>query len=668
MIPNTYWTPPQDLINSCALTRFIDSLVPLVGKRFASYEELHAWSIANPHEFWSSALRFLDLKTSGELDPVFDQTAGPTPLAKSWFPKLSLNFADVLLSYPDNDLALIAWSENKLIRRYSFKELRARVLSVANFFEQLGLAAGDRVFGYLPNIPEAVIAMLSSAKLGATWSSCGTDYQIEGVISRIERVKPKVLVVATSYLWRGEQRSLSATIEAIVARVKSIKSVLLVDYLGSNLSSSLEGVSVAKYEELPAAPKVWQSGPLFPFSQPLYIVFSSGTTGTPKGIVHGAGNTLLEHKKEHILHSDIRPGDRVFYQTSASWMMWNWLVSGLASGATVVLYDGDPFCEQGAILWRVAEEEQVSHFGTSAAYLGELRRRAIRPRAILSQSQSSNHGALANLRAILSTGSVLSPELYDYVRDAIKETWLQSISGGTDIVGCFGLGCPIKPVVRGEVQCKSLGYDVRVFNQSGHGVIGEQGELVCVQPAPSMPLYFLDDSDGSSYRNAYFADFPGIWRHGDLVCETSAGGLVFAGRSDTTLKPGGVRIATADIYAALAKVPEVAQALAVGYTPPGAATERIVLFIVLNQGAMFNAKLEQEIKQTLRDVNTFYVPAVVMQAPDLPRTPNNKLSELSVKRILHGEDVLNPSSLANPECLDFFRSEALKRVVADLGM
>lgn len=646
-ISEIVWSPSEELISTCALSRFISALAAVTGREFANYHQLHAWSVREPEHFWREALQFLEIRATGLVEPTYSDDHGVTPLARNWFPRLSLNFADNLLAGAQEDLALVSWSEDRIVRRLTRKELREKAGAVAAFCEQVGVKAGDRVFGYLPNVPEAVIAMLGAAKLGATWSSCGTDYQVEGVIARIERVKPKVLVVATAYLWRGEVRSLESTIASIFSRVSGIEAVILVDYLDTPLPASvISGMKSARYlGQLPLPEHKWRAGPLYPFSHPLYILFSSGTTGKPKGIVHGAGNTLLEHKKEHILHSDIRKGDRFFYQTSTSWMMWNWLVSGMASGARVILYDGDPFCESGEVLWRLADTERVTHFGTSAAYLSELCKRKIEPATRVS---------LSDLRAIFSTGSVLAPELFDYVSRSIKRVWLQSISGGSDIIGCFGLGSPLLPVYRGEVQCKSLGYDVAVFNPQGVRVVEEQGELVCAAPAPSMPLNLLDDPDGASYQAAYFADYPGIWRHGDFVRETAHGGLVFGGRSDATLKPGGVRISTAEIYAALQRVQRVQQALAVGYASNGTTSEQIVLFVLLGIGDRLDKDLECEIRCALKQSNLFYLPAVIIQAPDLPRTPNNKLAELTVKRVLHGHDPGNISALVNPECLEFF--------------
>ncbi len=641
------WSPSNELVSTCALSRFMATVAKATGQGFANYQELHTWSVREPERFWGQALKFLKIGATGAAEPVYDDAKGPTPLARNWFPNLSLNFADNLLAGDADDPALVSWSEDRIVRRFTRNQLREKTAAVVSFFEQVGLTPGDRVFGYLPNVPEAVVCMLGAAKLGATWSSCGTDYQVEGVISRMERVRPKVLVAATAYLWRGEVRSLESTLAAIFSRISGLEALILVNYLDTSLPTCIfAGINkIACFDQLQVPKQPWNNGPEYPFSHPLYILFSSGTTGKPKGIVHGAGNTLLEHKKEQMLHSDIRPGDRLFYQTSTSWMMWNWLVSGLASGATVILYDGDPLCEGGKILWRLADAERVTHFGTSAAYLGELSKRGLQPAEIV---------ALSELRAIFSTGSALAPELFDYVARSIKAVWLQSISGGTDIVGCFGLGCPLLPVYRGEVQCKTLGYAVAVFDPQGARVIDQQGELVCVGPAPSMPLCFLDDPHGASYQAAYFADYPGVWRHGDFVRETVRGGLVFGGRSDATLKPGGVRIATAEIYSALEALSRVHQALAVGYSPNQTTTEKIILFVVLAVGDTLDADLEREIRERLKQTNAFYLPARIIQAPDLPRTPNNKLAELTVKRILHGQDPGNTSALVNPASLEFF--------------
>jgi acetoacetyl-CoA synthetase len=660
--PSIVWTPSTALKAESGVGRFIARLSAKGLGTFSTFDELHRWSVREPHLFWTEVMSFVDVRGSGGVERLWGEGDGPTPLAKRWFPDLQINFTENLLRNPSDDIAITAWSEDRIRRVFTRRQLRDMSLSVAQHLSSMGILAGDRVFAYLPNIPEAVVCMLGSAAIGATWASCGTDYQVDGLRARLQRVSPRVFIAPTAYLWRGKEVDAISTILDIARQVPSIEHIILVDYLGlgdiKGCQAARLPASCSELRDIISKEAVSQTLPLFSFAHPLYIMFSSGTTGNPKGIVHGCGGTLLEHKKEHILHADVRPGDTLFYQTSTSWMMWNWLLSGLAADATIALYDGDPLIENGTILWRMADEERCTHFGTSAAFLGAIEKQGVRPVDMY---------RLESLRTILSTGSTLYPSQFDYIIDGIKPVWIQSISGGTDILGCFGLGTPLKPVVRGEVQAKSLGYDVCVYNASGQRVVGEEGELICANSAPSMPVHFLDDPNGEAYRAAYFLEFPGVWRHGDYLEETADGGLLFLGRSDATLKPAGVRVATADIYAALHKVPAVRQALAVGYVAPGATAEKVVLFVVLDSGAKLTDVLAEEIRGTLRRSNAFYAPALIVQAPEVPRTSNNKLSELSVKRILRGEDPGNSSALANPDCLEFFKQEAVRQVKGALG-
>jgi acetoacetyl-CoA synthetase len=630
--------------------------------KFPDYEALYDWSVREPDRFWGDLVEFLGVISDGSLSPIFQASEIDVPLARAWFPNLRLNFCENLLRKMGPEPAIVSWSESQIRRVFSWDDLHQHVAGLRKALISFGIEPGDKLFGYLPNIPEAIAAMLAASSLGATWSSCGTEFQFDGLISRIKRVRPKVLIACASYLWRGEEIRVDSLIEELIRAAPSIEYVILVDYLGGGARAGAIAESrdfVFDYRQIVSSPPTLPiSFKRFPFSHPLYIMFSSGTTGEPKAIIHSAGGTLLEHMKEMTLHSDVRAGDVVQYQTSTSWMMWNWLASGLGCQATLALYDGDPMREDGNIMWRMADEERVTHFGTSAAYLNAVEKRGVKPNSRFN---------LNSLRAVLSTGSTLFPRQFDYVLMNIKRLWIQSISGGTDILGCFALGCPLKPVIRGAIQCKSLGYDVRVYDSGGKSVIDQEGELVCVAPAPSMPIKFLDDDNGTLYRSAYYDQYPSVWRHGDVVEERGDGALFFRGRSDATLKPGGVRIATSDIYSALSAIPALEESMVVGYTPPNEAIELLILFVVLRGGCQLNSVIESTIVDRLGRANRFYVPALVLQAPELPRTANNKLAEIPVKRILAGKEPGNRAALSNPASLDFFENQARAVIVMKLG-
>ena len=640
------WRPSPARIRDANLTRFTSCVNARRGTRLGDYSELYAWSLAEPAAFWSELARFADVRAEWGAGPLIEHPER-MPGAR-FFPQARLNFAENLLRFDDGREALVFRNECGARRSLSYRELRAEVARVADGLRAAGVAAGDRVAGFVPNLPEAAIAMLATATIGAIWSSCSPDFGVRGVLDRFGQIAPRVLFTADGYFYAGKQLDSLASMSEVLAKLPSVERVVVIPYAEREPGLARLGAAASRailWQEFGSgsAPPEFA---LHPFNHPLYILYSSGTTGVPKCIVHGAGGTLLQHQKEHLLHTDLKRSDRLFYFTTCGWMMWNWLMSGLACGATLVLYDGSPFHPQPGVLWHMAEQERITIFGTSAKYLAALEKSTFVP------AESVD---LTALRTLLSTGSPLLPEGFDYVYRSVKsDLQLASISGGTDIVSCFALGCPTRPVYRGELQCRGLGMAVDIFDDAGSPARGERGELVCTAPFPSMPIGFWNDPDGARYRAAYFERFPGVWHHGDYAALTAHDGLVIYGRSDAVLNPGGVRIGTAEIYSAVESLPQILEALAVGQDWQG--DVRVVLFVRLRGGVELDEALQKEIRKAIRTQTTpRHVPAKIIAVPDIPRTLSGKVTELAVRNVIHGLPVKNVDALANAGALDYFR-------------
>lgn len=647
------WSPGDARKADTNMARFSQWASAKLGRDLSDYRALHAASIEDPAWFWSSLWDYASVIGEKGVPPYLVD-AHKMPGAK-FFPEARLNFAENVLARLLEGDALVFWGEDKVKRRMSSTELRRQAAQVQSMLRAAGVTAGDRVAAILPNMPEAITAVLGATAEGAVWSSCSPDFGVQGVLDRFGQIELKVLIACDGYYYAGKTIELTERLTEIVSKLPSVEKVVIVSYLGQAASvvDKLNAVlGRGKIAETWAEAVLSQEAetPTFnrlPFAHPLYILFSSGTTGVPKCIVHSAGGTLLKHICEQHLHSDIKPGDRVFYFTTLGWMMWNWLVTCLGSGATLLLYDGSPFYPSNRILWDYAAEEGCTHFGTSAKYIDALKKSGLEPR--------TSH-KLDTVRVVLSTGSPLAPESFDYVYEHIKpDVHLASISGGTDIVGCFVLGIPTEPVWRGEIQGPGLGMAVDVFDDEGKPLRRGKGELVCVRPFPSMPICFWNDPDGQKYTGAYFSRFENVWHHGDFAEWTEHGGMIIHGRSDATLNPGGVRIGTAEIYRQVEKLPEVQESIVIGQEWEG--DVRVVLFVVLKPGLKLDDALIDRIKTQIRTgASPRHVPAKVIQVADIPRTKSGKITELAVRDVVHGREVKNKEALANPEALELFRN------------
>jgi acetoacetyl-CoA synthetase len=644
MTESPLWRPAAQSLPDLPLTPFTEAARMRSGEPLPDYESLHRWSVENPGAFWDLVWDFCGVVGEKGTRGV---TQGASMRETRFFSDAHLNFAENLLRQSGAGTAIVFRGEDKVERRLSWDELRALVSQLQQALRAEGVRPGDRVAAMLPNMPDAAALVLATTSIGATFSSCSPDFGERGVLDRFGQIKPKIFVACDGYFYNGKEIAVASKLEAIARQLSSVERSVIVPYLGraEEIAATIPGAMTLAAFIRPFQPAELNFERL-PFDHPLYILFSSGTTGVPKCIVHGAGGTLLQHLKEHRLHCSLKAGERLFYFTTCGWMMWNWLVSGLASGATLLLYDGAPLYPSARTLFDYADAERMTIFGTSAKFIDAVRKSGLRPR---------DTNDLSSVRMMTSTGSPLAPENFDFVYDAVKpDIHLASISGGTDIVSCFVLGVPTKPVYRGEIQGPGLGMAIDVFAEAGKPVHGTKGELVCTVPFPSMPVMFWNDPDGAKYQSAYFDRFPDVWAHGDFAEWTEHGGIIIHGRSDATLNPGGVRIGTAEIYAQVEGMPEVLEALAIGQDWDS--DVRIVLFVRLAEGVELTPELIAAIRAKIRTgASPRHVPAKIVAVADIPRTKSGKITELAVREVVHGREVKNKEALANPEALELYR-------------
>ena len=636
------WQPTEEQINNSQMMDYMQLVNQKFGLSLKKYSQLYDWSIEKAEDFWGSFWEYSQIIHHSPYSQVVDDL-GKMPGAK-WFDGATLNFTENLLRYRDDKIAIHFYGEDGTQSSLSYRELHDQVSRLARSMREMGIVKNDRVAGFMPNIPETIITMLATASIGAIWSSCSPDFGIKGVLDRFQQIEPKLIFAADGYLYNGKTIDCLSKLKNILTYLPSIKKTIIVPFAGdSNTNVIKNSMLWNDFLHKDSGNIIFEQ---LPFDHPLYIMYSSGTTGLPKSIVHSAGGTLIQHLKELKLHTDLTQNDKIFYFTTCGWMMWNWLISSLAVGATIVLYDGSPFYPDGTALLKMADDLGITVFGTSAKYIASLESAGIKPKQISS---------FPKLRTILSTGSPLVEENFNFVYGEWKEdVQLASISGGTDIISCFALGNPILPVRRGELQCRGLGMKVESYNEKGMSVRNEKGELVCTQAFPSMPIYFWNDSNGKKYQSAYFDVYPNIWHHGDYLEINDFGGVKIYGRSDTTLNPGGVRIGTAEIYQTVERFNEVEDSLVI--SQPWQNDERIILFLKMKDRITLTNSLKTRVKKSIRESCTHrYVPAIIIAVEDIPYTINGKKVELAVKQVIQNIEVKNIDSLVNPSILDFYK-------------
>lgn len=641
-MPELLWQPSKERIEATNMYRFMTRVNETYGKDFKEYSALWEWSVEHLEDFWEAAWDFLDIKASTPYEKVIDDP-GKMPGAK-FFVNCRLNFAENLLRFRNDRTALIFKGEDSVRHTLTYNRLYDEVAKTAASLRAMGIAKGDRVVGFVPNMPESIIAMLATASIGAVWSSCSPDFGIKGVLDRFGQTRPKVLFTADGYFFKGNPLDSIERIAGIVKELPSIEKIVVIPYVAEepDISRLPNAVPFKDFKDPDASEIDFEP---MGFDDPLYIMYSSGTTGLPKCMVQSQGGVLLHQKKELVLHTDLKEEDTIFYFTTCGWMMWNWLTCSLSVGATLVLYDGNPFHPGPEALWKMAQDEKVTVFGTSAGYIEALKNAGVRPKEQFD---------LSSIKSVLSTGSPLSDENFEFIYTHVKkDLQLASISGGSDLNGCFALGNPMGPVYTGELQCRGLGMKVYAYDETGTPVVGQQAELVCTAPFPSMPVFFWGDEDGSKYHSAYFDEYPGIWTHGDFIMITERGGVIMFGRSDATLNPGGVRIGTAEIYRRLDAMPELEDSVVIGQSFNN--DVRVILFVKMADGHDLTDDLQARIKSDIRThASPRHVPAKIIECPDVPYTLNMKKVELAVKKMVEGKEVKNKDALKNPESLDFF--------------